>query len=85
MSTVLQEYGNLKERATQVLKALFLAADIDGDGNLTTEEFGDVVRLADATLSHQCVCRVLPAVCSFVSSLSMLHATVVVVYTQGCD
>ena len=53
MSTVLQEYGNLKVRARQVLRALFMAADVDGDGNLTIDEFEDLVHIADATMTHQ--------------------------------
>ena len=42
MSTVIQEYGNLKVRGGQVMQGLFKAADIDGDGNLTIDEFMDV-------------------------------------------
>ena len=49
MSTVIQEYGNLKVRGGQVMQGLFKAADIDGDGNLTIDEFMDVVHLVDAS------------------------------------
>jgi hypothetical protein len=49
MSTVTQEYLSLKARGKQVLRGLFLAADIDGDGNLTVDEFRDVVLLVDSS------------------------------------
>ena len=51
MSTVILEYLQLKARGIEVLQGLFAAADVDGDGNLTIEEFMDVVHLVDSSRS----------------------------------
>ncbi len=51
MTTVITEYLHLKTRGSEVLRGLFEAADVDGDGNLTPDEFADLVHLVDASRS----------------------------------
>jgi hypothetical protein len=55
MTSVVTEYLTLRDRARTVLRALFRAGDVDGDGNLTVEEFSKIVRLADSERPMRCV------------------------------
>ena len=51
MNSVMNEFQSLRDRAKSVLRSLFHAGDIDGDGDLTIDEFSAIIHIADANVS----------------------------------
>lgn len=54
LSSVITAYRALKVRVQEILKALFVAADTNGDGILTLDEFSEVILLADSSKKMEC-------------------------------
>ena len=54
MESVMREFQSLRDRAKSVLRALFEAGDVDGDGDLTAEEFTEIIKIADPNFAVRC-------------------------------
>lgn len=50
---MVDQWLNESGRAEERLRALFVASDVDGDGNLTLTEFTDMVKHVNSKKSHR--------------------------------
>ena len=78
LDACLRQYLNLRSKTEALLGQLFIAGDVDGDGELTLDEFSTIVCHIDANMSER-------EVREHVRACAMAQRLTVRAQTDGCN